>query len=115
MPPLAMRSIAIVLAAGEGTRLGSDGPKAFLDVDGVPMLVRAVRAAAESGLVREIVVPVPAGLEPRARELLREIATPVTVIAGGPSRHVSVDAGLSTTPDDVGTVLCHDAARPFAR
>src|SRR5213593_1436907 len=107
-------AVAIVLAAGDGSRLGSREPKAFLEVEGVPMLVHAVRAASGSGLFERIVVTVPPGSEALGRELLEGLPTPVDVIAGGRSRQGSVDAGLSVVPPAVEVVLCHDAARPFA-
>ena len=115
MPLPGTNAVAIVLAAGEGARLGSHEPKAFLEIDGAPMVVHAVRAASGSGLFERIVVTVPPGLEDRARALLDGLPTAVDVIAGGSSRHASVDAGLSVVPPEVGVVFCHDAARPFAR
>jgi len=108
-------AVAIVLAAGGGSRLGSREPKAFLEVEGEPMLVHSARAASGSGLFDRIVVTVPPGFEARGREVLEGLPTTVDVIAGGSSRQGSVDAGMSVVPPEVEVVLCHDAARPFAR
>jgi 2-C-methyl-D-erythritol 4-phosphate cytidylyltransferase len=108
------RATAIVVAAGAGTRLGADEPKAFLDVGGRPILVRAAEAAAASGVVERVLVAVPEGFERRARELLSTVAVPVDVVVGGATRQASVRAALAAVPASSEIVVVHDAARCFA-
>ena len=57
-----MTTLAILTAAGSGTRLGRPVPKALVEVEGVPMVVHAARNLAASGVVDAIVVTAPAGL-----------------------------------------------------
>lgn len=47
---------AIILAAGKGTRMGSDKPKVLHEVLGVPMLVRIINAVHSAGIERVVVV-----------------------------------------------------------
>ena len=60
-----MRAVAILTAAGSGTRLGSATPKAFVELGGVPILVRAAQALVASDVVRRVVVTVPPGVTRR--------------------------------------------------
>ncbi len=106
-------AVAIVLAGGAGERLGRAEPKAFIEVGGTPMVVRAAEAAAACPAVRSLVVTVPMGLERTARTIVAP-GKPVVVVPGGRSRHGSVRAALAVVPDSVPFVVCHDAARPFA-
>jgi 2-C-methyl-D-erythritol 4-phosphate cytidylyltransferase len=99
----------IVLAAGSGTRLGSDGPKALLPVGGVPMVTRAVRTARGA----EIVVAAPPGEEQRVRDAVADEAD-VRVVTGGPTRQASVRAALGAVSPAAEVIVVHDAARPFA-
>ncbi len=48
--------VGVILAAGEGTRMGSAGPKVLLPICGVPMLEYVVRAFRGAGLRRIVVV-----------------------------------------------------------
>ena len=105
------RATAIVLGAGAGTRLGDGPPKAFREVGGEPILVRAVHAAAAASCVGGLVVTVPAGSEREAEAMLAAIPAPLKVIAGGPTRQASVRAALEWVPDGVPIVAVHDAAR----
>lgn len=106
-------AVAIVLAAGSGERLGRAEPKAFVDVAGTPMVVRAADAAAACPAVRSLVVAVPRGHERTATSIVAP-GKPVVVVSGGRSRHGSVRAALDAVPDSASLVVCHDAARPFA-
>jgi 2-C-methyl-D-erythritol 4-phosphate cytidylyltransferase len=106
-------AVAIVLAAGSGERLGRAEPKAFVEVAGKPMVVRAAEAAAACPAVGSLVVAVPKGTETSARAVLAP-GKPVVVVAGGRSRHASVRAALEAVPQSAPFIVCHDAARPFA-
>jgi 2-C-methyl-D-erythritol 4-phosphate cytidylyltransferase len=115
----AVPAACVVVAAGSGSRLGADRPKAFVELAGTPLLRHAVDRVLASGAVRHVVVVVPERWIDRARELLggdgAHGATPgVTVVAGGAERQDYVAAGLAALPDDVDVVLVHDAARCLA-
>ncbi|WP_237724849.1 2-C-methyl-D-erythritol 4-phosphate cytidylyltransferase [Deinococcus alpinitundrae] len=95
------KTAALIPAAGLGTRLGQ-GPKAFLDLNGLTLLARSVTALAPH--VDEVVVALPQGYA--LPENIRARA-----ITGGATRQASVLALLRVTDAEV--VLIHDAARPF--
>lgn len=103
--------VAVLPAAGSGLRLGAGVPKAFVELAGVPVLVRAVDGLLASGVVDHAVVVVPADQVAAADALLP--GRPVTVVAGGADRTASVAAGLSAIGPDAEVVLVHDAARPL--
>lgn len=103
--------VAVLPAAGSGERLGAGVPKAFVELGGVPMLVRAVDGLLASGAVDHVVVVVPADQVQGAAVLLP--GRPVSVVAGGADRTASVAAGLRATGPDTAAVLVHDAARPL--
>ncbi len=114
-----MSTSAILTAAGSGTRLGLPGPKALVELAGVPLVVHAARRLAASGVVAEIVVVVPPARLAGFRALLGGhvrpgLGVPVRVVEGGPSRQASVAAGLAALGSDVDVVLVHDAARALA-
>lgn len=106
-----MRSAAIVLAAGAGERLGSDEPKAFVELGGRSLVRIAVEAA--QGSVDDIVVAVADAWLDRAAQELSGMER-VNVCAGGPTRRASVRAALEVVPEEADVIVCHDAARPFA-
>jgi 2-C-methyl-D-erythritol 4-phosphate cytidylyltransferase/2-C-methyl-D-erythritol 2,4-cyclodiphosphate synthase len=109
------RVVALVLAAGVGERLRADTPKAFLPVAGTTMLTATVEAACGSSRIEEVVAVVPVGWERRAEALLPS-RTPLRVVTGGSSRQESVRLGLAAlSVDAADAIVCHDAARPFAR
>ena len=99
--------VVLIPAAGMGTRLGLDQPKAFVALAGRTLLERSVSAAADSGVVDQVVVIVPADQVDATRELLPS----TTVVAGGAERSDSVRAGLVVADSDAELVLVHDAAR----
>ena len=103
-----MQIAAILVAAGTGSRFGSETPKQFLEIAGKPVL----RHAAEA-LCRHVTLLQPVGdPEPVGRALAGLEHLPV--VAGGVTRQDSVRAGLEAlVPFAPDIVLVHDAARPF--
>lgn len=104
----------IVVAAGSGTRLGADAPKAFVGIDGRSVLAHALDGVFAAAPMQVIVVA-PAGHEGVAETECRDAAGGradlATVVTGGDTRQQSVAAGLAALWGDVTTVLVHDAAR----
>lgn len=111
------RTAAVIPAAGRGLRLGPGAPKALRALGGTPMLIHAVRAMARSRAVSLVVVVAPPDGADAVRLLLNEHALPdrteIVVVSGGETRQQSVRAGLDALPQDVTSVLIHDAARPL--
>jgi 2-C-methyl-D-erythritol 4-phosphate cytidylyltransferase len=101
---------AILVAAGDGVRLGGTVPKAFTEVRGRTLLEHALVPFRASDGVRDIIVVAPGLYVAHAAAVLSD---EVTTVAGGPTRQASVSFGLAALAADVDTVLVHDVARPF--
>ncbi len=102
---------AVIVAAGEGGRLGGRTPKQFLALGEIPVLEWSVRAFGGHSSIGELVVVLP----PDRTSLLPDWLPPeVTVARGGATRGASVRAGLAALKGEPECVLVHDGARPFA-
>jgi 2-C-methyl-D-erythritol 4-phosphate cytidylyltransferase/2-C-methyl-D-erythritol 2,4-cyclodiphosphate synthase len=107
-------TVAILVGAGRGERLGARGPKAFIALAGEPMLARAARALAAAPAVNGLIAVVPEERRAESEALLAPTGKLRGVAAGGARRQDSVLAGLSLLGAGFGgVVLVHDAARPL--
>lgn len=105
---------AIVVAAGSGSRFGSDIPKQFCDLGGVPVVARAVNALRSAIDRLEVVVVVSAAEMERWRGIAIDHGLgDVAVAVGGANRWESVKNGLSLVGGHADVVLVHDGARPL--
>lgn len=103
---------AVLVGAGSGVRLGSDLPKAFVEVGGVSLLARVVRTALTAGTVDDVVVVVgPDHCDLAAQTLARADLSALRIVAGGATRAGSVAAGMSAVHAHDGVVAIHDVAR----
>jgi len=109
------RIVAILPAAGLGTRMGADTPKQFLELDGAPIVIWSLRRIASCDLVTDIIIATRPDEIARLEERIRDekLKQPVRVVRGGDSRQDSVGFALHEVPDDTEIVLVHDAVRPF--
>ena len=107
--------VAILPAAGLGTRMGAGAPKQFLELDGVPILILTLRRIAASPLVTSLIVATRADEIERLQSLIckEKFSQPITVVKGGDTRQDSVARALQTVPADTDLILVHDAVRPF--
>jgi 2-C-methyl-D-erythritol 4-phosphate cytidylyltransferase len=105
----------LIPAAGMGLRLGRAAPKALVDLEGVPLLVRALERFASLDLIGDALVVVPPGQEDVFRLLLDDTFpdSAITLVPGGEERQHSVENGLDALAPDTEIVVIHDAARPF--
>lgn len=112
---LAPRIGVIVVAAGSGTRLAMAEPKAFVELAGQTLLGRALRSVFGMLEPAQVVIVAPQTHVTRAREIGERAAGRVpeliSVVAGGETRHASVEAGLSALAPGITIVLVHDSAR----
>ncbi|PRW62152.1 2-C-methyl-D-erythritol 4-phosphate cytidylyltransferase [Actinopolyspora mortivallis] len=111
-----MDVVALVPAAGRGTRLGAGVPKALVPVLGESLLSRAVRGLRDSSSVRHVIVAAPAEHRDRMERELAGAGSGVHVVEGGAERTDSVRAALEASEriaPSAEAVLVHDAARAF--
>lgn len=119
-------AVAVLTAAGSGSRLGAGVPKALVPVGGVSLLRRAAAGLIASGAVSHVVVTAPAEEVDRFRAELEGLPDGsvgssagrcggIEVVAGSPrSRQASVALGLAAALAAVpqaDVVIVHDAAR----
>ena len=104
----------VIVAGGRGARVGGEVPKQYREIGGIPMLLRAIHPFASHPEVAHVVVVLPpedVADPPDWLAAIREDG--LTVVAGGAERSDSVSAGLEVLIPECGSVLVHDAARPF--
>jgi 2-C-methyl-D-erythritol 4-phosphate cytidylyltransferase len=99
-------AVALIVAAGQGERLGSGRPKALVLLSGKPMLQWSVDVLSVVDAVERIVVALPA-------DALDEAPDGTIAVAGGAVRSESVRNALGAAPGG-DPVIVHDAARPLA-
>lgn len=113
-------NIALILAAGSGTRMGnSDKPKQFLPLYGKPLLVHTVEAFEMHDEIDAIVVSTNEQYIDQVKIWCKQydLSKVKAVVAGGSSRQISVYNGLKGV-ESIGAsssdiVLIHDSARPL--
>jgi len=107
--------VAILVAAGQGSRMGTDLPKQYMPVAGRAVLAHAWVALAAHPAVERILVAIGEGQERLARAALAPLTAAPELVAGGATRRDSVRAALDRLAAEGAPshVLIHDAARPF--
>ncbi|HEU4796817.1 MAG TPA: 2-C-methyl-D-erythritol 4-phosphate cytidylyltransferase [Pyrinomonadaceae bacterium] len=109
-------NIAIIAAAGTGSRMASDRPKQFLQLAGTPIIFHTLKPFELCDSIEEVIVVLPASesaefLAQAGKRGLRKLAR---VVPGGATRADSVKRGLmairATTAE---IVAVHDGVRPF--
>jgi 2-C-methyl-D-erythritol 4-phosphate cytidylyltransferase len=119
--PRAPRTALVMLAAGDGRRLGHDTNKVLLPLSGRRVFTWAIRWATSLPNIAQIVLVIRDGDRDTVHAVLRRELTEreILVVTGGSSRHESewkalqalrpkIDAG------ELEVVVIHDAARPLA-
>lgn len=115
-----MTVTAILLAGGSGTRIQHATNKVYLPIRDRPLLRWPLESLLASPEVDDVVLVIRDEDAGHAREAIGEelLARLRAVVAGGPTRHASEQAGLDAIAADIEVartdlVMVHDAARPF--
>lgn len=105
----------IIVAGGKGLRMGTLKPKQFLELNGVPILMRTLNAFYHADKSIKIILVLPRDQQKYWKELCIEYNFKVShVIAnGGISRFDSVKSGLTFVTNPKGVVAIHDGVRPL--
>jgi 2-C-methyl-D-erythritol 4-phosphate cytidylyltransferase len=109
------RIAAIVPAAGLGTRMGSDLPKQFLELDGLPLIIFTLRRLATCAAITEFFVATRSDDVSSLQDKVSKagLGKPARVVQGGGTRQQSVANALAQVDPATEIVLVHDAVRPF--
>lgn len=114
-------TIAVVLSAGQGSRMGAMQNKVFLPLAGTPLLAYTIEAFSRAHEVDEVVLVAHTREVDSCRSAIVErygFTCVTAVVAGGASRHQSEERALDALRERIeagaiDVVLIHDGARPF--
>lgn len=105
--------VAVLLAGGSGSRMGSDRPKQFLEVNGKTILEWTIEAFHQHPAVDEIAIVSRADNMEEVRQLALPYPKVRKVLTGGKERYDSSLAAIRAYEDDEVRILLHDAVRPL--
>ncbi|MBU4252021.1 MAG: 2-C-methyl-D-erythritol 4-phosphate cytidylyltransferase [Candidatus Omnitrophica bacterium] len=106
---------AIILAAGQGRRLGLAVLKPLVKIAGLPVIIYSLRTLDKHPRIDEIIVVVNAENQRVIKRLIRNYSFKKikSFVLGGRRRQDSVYNGLKMVSPESDWVLIHDSARPF--
>ncbi len=114
---------AILLAGGQGRRMGTNVPKQYLDIAGKPLIYYSLHVFEQSEIIDDVILVTERGqTEYVQKEIVEKYGFKKVLCTaeGGTERYLSVWSGLCALRErglegqDGGLVFIHDSARPFA-
>ena len=109
-----MKNIAVILAGGTGSRMGSSVPKQFMPLAGRTVIEYSIETFCNHPVIDEVAVVVHPDWRGRMEEIVERLKVS-RIIDGGSERYMSSLNAIMAyidEPDDT-NLLLHDAARPF--
>lgn len=109
-------NIAIIVAAGSGTRFGADVPKQFLEIGGKPLLIHTLERFEECAAIDEIVLVLSESEIENFQKILEKFNLQKLgkIVSGGKTRAESVRNALNSLDEnETEFVAVHDGARPL--
>lgn len=110
------KKAVIIPAAGSGVRLGSEIPKPFIELSGVPILKRTLMPFLKVEGMVQIIISTSKAMMTQCEKLWEEInadGIECKIVEGGKERQNSIMNALNQLNDEVELVAVHDAVRPF--
>lgn len=107
-----MKKFAVIVAGGSGSRMESDIPKQFMQLNGKPVLWYTLNTFLQAYPDMEIILVLPEAHAHTGKEIADTTSNPerVRTTYGGKTRFHSVKNGLELVPEDA-IVFVHDAVR----
>lgn len=111
-----MKRYAIIVAGGQGVRMGADRPKQFLELAGKPILRHTIECFQTFDPSVEVIVVLPSAQKEYWRDYCRTsgFIERYTLVSGGITRFHSVQNALKYVGEE-GLVAVHDGVRPLVR
>ena len=111
-----MKRYAVIVAGGQGLRMGADRPKQFLEIGGKPILRHTIERFLAFDPDIELIVVLPAAEKDGWRNYCREsgFLDRYSMVSGGITRFHSVQNALKYVGNE-GVVAIHDGVRPLVR
>ncbi len=109
-------NIAIIVAAGSGTRFGAEKPKQFIEILGQPLIIYTLQKFESCPAIDEIILVLPAEeIENFGQIILKYNLTKLAqIVSGGKTRAESVWNGLNVIDEKSAEIVAvHDGARPL--
>ena len=109
-----MKRYAVIVAGGQGVRMGADRPKQFLEIGGKPILQHTIERFLAFDPSVEIIVVLPSAQKQWWRAYCRQtgFVERYSMVSGGITRFHSVQNALAYVGDE-GVVAIHDGVRPL--
>lgn len=105
---------AVIVAAGRGSRMGSDIPKQYMTVAGKTIIDTTLYKFEKSSVVDEIILVVNKDdIDYVKPSIACNYSKVSEVVTGGSTRTRSVYEGIKAARDDCGLLIVHDGVRPF--
>ncbi len=109
-------NVAIIVAAGQGTRMGGRTAKQFLELAGAPVIIHTLKRFEQCDAIHEIIVTLPepdvASFQTLAGKYGLHKLT--RIVQGGATRAASVARGLQAVSAATTEIIAvHDGVRPF--
>ncbi|HET9649825.1 MAG TPA: bifunctional cytidylyltransferase/SDR family oxidoreductase [Microlunatus sp.] len=110
-----LRTVAVVLAGGTGTRVGLDIPKQLIKIAGKPIIEHTIATMQASPLVDEILVMMTPGYLDDVRAIVKRgrYDKVSQILEGAGTRNDTTAAALAALGEEECNVLLHDAVRPL--
>ena len=108
------RTLAVLLAAGSGKRMGSKTKKQYMQLGGKPVIYYSLKTFQDSFIDEIVLVVSPGDVEFSRKEIVERYGFDKVrhIVEGGAERYHSVAIGLNSVPD-FDYVFIHDGARPL--
>jgi 2-C-methyl-D-erythritol 4-phosphate cytidylyltransferase len=111
-----LKTVAIIVAGGQGTRIKGVLPKQFLMLGDKPIAAHAIEKFENCKLIDEIILVVPEEYLGYSTQRVIDrfgFRKADKIVPGGENRQESVYAGLKACPSGTALVAIHDAVRPL--
>jgi len=110
------KTVAVIPAAGAGSRMGGNRAKQFMELNGKPILALTLETFENCRSVDAVIVVVPPGDVNYCRDRIVEkfrLTKVEKVVSGGKRRQDSVRMGIEAADKDTELILIHDGVRPL--